>query len=117
MKSDGATLSKLAQEYCSGLDEKPDQVLARWREDAKGEPKLAQAVGCERCDRSGSKGRVALHELLVGSPEVRRLVHLRSTAADIAHCALTQGMRTLRQDGIEKALRGLTTLEQVRAVS
>ena len=71
----------------------------------------------DRCDRSGYKGRVALHELLVGSPEVRRLVHLRSTAADIARCALSQGMRTLRQDGIEKALRGLTTLEQVRAVS
>ena len=100
-----------------GLDEKPDQVLARWREESKGEPKLTRAIGCERCDRSGYKGRVALHELLVGSPEIRRLVHLRSTAADVARCALTQGMRTLRQDGIEKALRGLTTLEQVRAIS
>jgi type II secretory ATPase GspE/PulE/Tfp pilus assembly ATPase PilB-like protein len=117
VKSDGATLSKLAEEYCMGLDEKPDQVLARWREESKGEPKLTRAIGCERCDRSGYKGRVALHELLVGSPEIRRLVHLRSTAADVARCALTQGMRTLRQDGIEKALRGLTTLEQVRAIS
>jgi type II secretory ATPase GspE/PulE/Tfp pilus assembly ATPase PilB-like protein len=117
VKADSATLSKLAEEYCIGLDEKPEQVLARWREEAKGQPKLARATGCERCDQSGYKGRVALHELLVGSPEIRRLVHLRSTAADVAHCALRQGMRTLRQDGIEKALRGLTTLEQVRAVS
>jgi type II secretory ATPase GspE/PulE/Tfp pilus assembly ATPase PilB-like protein len=116
-KADSATVSKLAEEYCTGLDEKPEQVAARWREEAKGEPKLAQAVGCDRCDRSGYKGRVALHELLIGSPEIRRLVHLRSTAADIARCALSQGMRTLRQDGIEKALRGLTTLEQVRAIS
>jgi type II secretory ATPase GspE/PulE/Tfp pilus assembly ATPase PilB-like protein len=44
-------------------------------------------------------------------------VHLRSAAAEIAKCALAQGMRTLRQDGIEKALRGLTTLEQARAVA
>jgi type II secretory ATPase GspE/PulE/Tfp pilus assembly ATPase PilB-like protein len=117
VKADGATLSKLAEEYCTGLDGKPEQVVARWREEAKGAPQIAQAVGCDRCDRSGYKGRVALHELLVGSPELRRLVHLRSTAADIARCALSQGMRTLRQDGIEKALRGLTTLEQVRAVS
>jgi type II secretory ATPase GspE/PulE/Tfp pilus assembly ATPase PilB-like protein len=117
VKPDGGTLRKLAEEYCGGLDENPDQVVARWREEAKGDPRLAQAVGCERCDRSGYKGRVALHELLVASPELRRLVHLRSAAADIARCALSQGMRTLRQDGIEKALRGLTTLEQVRAVA
>jgi type II secretory ATPase GspE/PulE/Tfp pilus assembly ATPase PilB-like protein len=117
VKPDGATLSKLAEEYCIGLDEKPEQVVVRWRQEAKGTPQVAQAVGCDRCDKSGYKGRVALHELLVGSPELRRLVHLRSTAADVAHCALSQGMRTLRQDGIEKALRGLTTLEQVRAVS
>jgi type II secretory ATPase GspE/PulE/Tfp pilus assembly ATPase PilB-like protein len=117
VKPDAAALHKLAEEYCTGLDEKAEQVVSRWREEAKGEPRLARAVGCDRCDRSGYKGRVALHELLVGSPELRRLVHLRSTAADIARCALAQGMRTLRQDGIEKALRSLTTLEQVRAVS
>jgi len=117
VRSDSATLHKLAEEYCAGLDEKPEQVASRWREEAKGAPQLAQAVGCDRCDRSGYKGRVALHELLVGTPEIRRLVHLRSPAADVAHCALTQGMRTLRQDGIEKALRGLTTLEQARAVT
>jgi type II secretory ATPase GspE/PulE/Tfp pilus assembly ATPase PilB-like protein len=117
VKPDATALRKLAEEYCIGLDEKAEQVVSRWREEAKGEPHLVQAAGCDRCDRSGYKGRVALHELLVSTPELRRLVHLRSPAADIARCALTQGMRTLRQDGIEKALRGLTTLEQVRAVA
>src|SRR5688572_281752 len=78
VKPDGATLRKLAEEYCSGLDENPDQVVARWRDDAKGDPRLAKAVGCDRCDRSGYKGRVALHELLVASPELRRLVDRKS---------------------------------------
>jgi type II secretory ATPase GspE/PulE/Tfp pilus assembly ATPase PilB-like protein len=117
VKPDSAVLRALAEEYCVGLDDKAEQVVARWREEAKGEPHLVRAPGCDRCDQGGYKGRVALHELLVGTPEIRRLVHLRSSAADIARCALSQGMRTLRQDGIEKALRGLTTLEQVRAVA
>ncbi len=114
---DAATLRKLAEEYCAGLDESADQVVARWNEEFKGAPQLMRAPGCDRCDRSGYKGRIALHELLVGTPELRRLVHLRSAAAEIARCALSQGMRTLRHDGIEKALLGLTTLEQVRAIS
>jgi type II secretory ATPase GspE/PulE/Tfp pilus assembly ATPase PilB-like protein len=116
VKPDSAALRKLAEEYCVGLDENADQVVARWSEETKNEPRLARAAGCERCGRTGYRGRVALHELLVATPEIRRLVHLRSPAAEITRCALAQGMRTLRQDGIEKALRGLTTLDQVRAV-
>jgi type II secretory ATPase GspE/PulE/Tfp pilus assembly ATPase PilB-like protein len=117
VKPDAATLRKLAEEYCTGLDEKPEAVLLRWQEEMGRDLRLVRAPGCERCDHSGYKGRVALHELLVTSPELKRLVHLRSAAAEVARCALSQGMRTLRQDGIEKALRGLTTLEQVRAVA
>jgi len=116
VKLDSAALRKLAEEYCVGLEENADQVVARWRQESKDDPHLVRATGCERCGRMGYRGRVALHELLVGTPEIRRLVHLRSPAAEITRCALAQGMRTLRQDGIEKALRGLTTLDQVRAV-
>jgi type II secretory ATPase GspE/PulE/Tfp pilus assembly ATPase PilB-like protein len=117
VKPDDAAQRSLAQEYCAGLEEKPDAVLARWRQEARGAPQLAQPAGCERCNKTGYKGRVALHELLVATPELRRLVHQRAAAADLTRCALAQGMRTLRQDGIEKALRGLTTLEEVRAVA
>jgi type II secretory ATPase GspE/PulE/Tfp pilus assembly ATPase PilB-like protein len=117
VKLESAAVRKLAEEYCAGLDETADQVVARWNDEFKGEPQLVRAAGCDRCDRSGYKGRLALHELLVGTPELRRLIHLRSPAAEIARCAITQGMRTLRHDGIEKALLGLTTLEQVRAIS
>lgn len=117
VKPDSAELRKLAEEYRVGLEESAEQIVARWHEESKGGPQLMRAAGCERCNRTGYKGRVALHELLVATPEIRRLIHLRSPAAEITRCALTQGgMRTLRQDGIEKALRGLTTLEQVRAV-
>jgi type II secretory ATPase GspE/PulE/Tfp pilus assembly ATPase PilB-like protein len=116
-RAEATALHTLAEEYCIGLDEKPEQVAARWSQEIKGGPRLLRAVGCDRCSKTGYKGRVALHELLVATPELRRLVHQRAPAADLTRCALSQGMRTLRQDGIEKALRGLTTLEQVRAVA
>jgi type II secretory ATPase GspE/PulE/Tfp pilus assembly ATPase PilB-like protein len=116
VKPDSATLRKLAEEYCAGLDENVDQVVSRWQQESRDGPHLVRATGCEHCGRTGYRGRLALHELLVATPEIRRLIHLRSPAAEITRCALAQGMRTLRQDGIEKALRGLTTLEQVRAV-
>jgi len=58
-----------------------------------------------------------LHELLVASPDIRQLVQTRARPAEIQAQAVREGMRTLRQDGIEKVLAGLTTLAEVRANS
>jgi type II secretory ATPase GspE/PulE/Tfp pilus assembly ATPase PilB-like protein len=73
--------------------------------------------GCASCDGQGFKGRVGLHELLVVSREVRRLIQHGARAEDLLTLGLSEGMRTLRQDGIEKVLAGLTTIEDVRAMS
>ena len=73
------------------------------------------ATGCDQCGNTGFRGRLALHELLVATPAIRQMVQQRGRPAEIRDLALQEGMRTLRQDGIEKALAGLTSLAEVRA--
>ena len=81
-----------------------------------GQLKFHRAVGCDKCNKSGYKGRVGLHELLVADDEIKRLVQERARVADIFVAAVAGGMRTLKMDGMEKILMGLTDLKQVRSV-
>jgi type IV pilus assembly protein PilB len=69
--------------------------------------------GCDACQHSGSKGRLAIHELLVMNDEIRELVSQRASEHAIRKAARNAGMRTLLEDGIEKAAQGLTTLDDV----
>jgi type II secretory ATPase GspE/PulE/Tfp pilus assembly ATPase PilB-like protein len=89
---------------------------ARQFADEKGQFKLYAPVGCEVCGGTGYKGRVGLHELLVGSDTVKKHIQEHSRVAEIVATALAEGMRTLKQDGIEKVLQGITDMHQVRAV-
>lgn len=73
--------------------------------------------GCSHCDQTGFKGRAGLHELMVVSRGLRRLVQTGARAEALQELALREGMRTLRQDGIDKVLAGHTSLEEVRAIS
>ena len=73
-------------------------------------------VGCDACSGTGYKGRVGLHELLIGTDPVKKLIQERARVAEIVATALAEGMRTLKQDGIEKVLQGITDMKQVRAV-
>ncbi|MBI1398126.1 MAG: GAF domain-containing protein [Betaproteobacteria bacterium] len=82
----------------------------------KGQFTLYAPVGCDVCSGTGYKGRVGLHELLIGSEDVKRHIQEHARVADILATALREGMRTLKQDGIEKVLQGITDMKQVRAV-
>jgi type II secretory ATPase GspE/PulE/Tfp pilus assembly ATPase PilB-like protein len=74
--------------------------------------------GCEECAQSGYKGRLAIHEILQVNEEVRELISGRASEQAIRKAARQAGMRTLVEDGIAKAARGLTTLDEVfRVVS
>lgn len=73
--------------------------------------------GCSRCDHTGYKGRAGLHELMVISRSLRRMVQTGERAETLQQMALREGMRTLRQDGIVKMLDGITSLEDVHATS
>ena len=75
------------------------------------------SVGCKHCDDTGFKGRIGIHELMVMSRTLRGLVQGGARAEELQEAAMREGMRTLRQDGIDKVLAGQTTIEEVRATS
>ncbi|MGJ7609530.1 MULTISPECIES: GspE/PulE family protein [unclassified Variovorax] len=75
------------------------------------------SAGCKHCGNTGFKGRVGIHELMVMSKTLRRMVQTGARAEELQVAALQEGMRTLRQDGIEKVLAGHTSIEEVRATS
>ncbi len=72
-----------------------------------------KATGCRKCGGTGYKGRIGVHEVLVMSEEVSRLCVEEATADEIKEVAVQQGMLTLRQDGLEKARLGLTSIEEI----
>lgn len=78
---------------------------------------LFRGKGCDACNHSGFKGRVALHELLVATEDLKNLIQGRARTAEILSMAMRDGMVTLLQNGIQKVLRGVTTYRQVRAVA
>ena len=93
-----------------------DEIVKDWTQRlTKGAPlSLWKAKGCEECAMVGYKGRVALFELMEISPQLRELIVHKSPASKYQEIAVSQGMRTLKQDGIEKALLGYTDLAEVR---
>ncbi len=82
----------------------------------KGDVTLYTAFGCDVCNGTGYKGRVALHELLVGTDAIKKNIQEHARVADMFATAVEEGMRTLKQDGIEKVLMGVTDVHQVRSV-
>ena len=74
-------------------------------------------VRCPKCGNTGLKGRAGVHELLTVTKPIRRLIQSGARAEEIQRQAMGEGLRTLRQDGIEKVLAGVTTIEEVRATS
>ena len=106
-------IEALAHEYCEGTKLEPEKVLRKWRHDKM---TLYQAHGCKECDRTGYKGRLAVYELMVAHPAVKRLIQMRSPIAEIAAASAASGMKTLKQDGIDKVIKGHTDMHQVRAV-
>ncbi|MDP1559498.1 MAG: GspE/PulE family protein [Nitrosomonas sp.] len=84
--------------------------------DDKGQITLYQPVGCDDCTGTGFSGRVALHELLTATDALKKNIQEHARVAEMVVTALGDGMRTLKQDGIEKVLQGITDIHQVRVV-
>jgi len=78
--------------------------------------RLNRAVGCKLCGRTGYRGRMALHELLDATDEIKRLVLKGVTIPELRRQAIADGMTPLMQDGIRKVFAGHTDMAQVRAV-
>jgi type IV pilus assembly protein PilB len=82
-----------------------------------GKTKVYEGKGCEICNHTGYKGRTTITELLIPNERIKELIIEKSATSVIKNEAMKLGMRTLRQDGLGKVLRGLTTLSEVIRVS
>lgn len=78
--------------------------------------RLMKKTGCEMCVGTGYRGRIALHELLVGSPAVNRSIKKNVSVEDLRELAMKEGLRTLKMDGIQKVFQGITDLQQILKV-
>jgi type IV pilus assembly protein PilB len=113
---------RLARRLCSRCKEpyepSPEELKAAglpWLDD-DALPTLHRAVGCPACAKTGYRGRLAVHEVMIVSEEIERLIVERASTDDIQKFARAQGMRTLREDGLAKVLMGDTTLEEIARV-
>jgi type II secretory ATPase GspE/PulE/Tfp pilus assembly ATPase PilB-like protein len=77
---------------------------------------LARPAGCPKCNDSGYKGRLGLHEILTGTDEMRSLIKKKGEVEYVRRQAMADGMTTLKQDGILKCFQGLTDIKEVRRV-
>jgi type IV pilus assembly protein PilB len=69
--------------------------------------------GCDQCSGSGYSGRQGLYEVMPITPEIRELILDRASTSEIQKLAIKQGMLTLREDGLIKVAKGVTTVEEV----
>ena len=76
-----------------------------------------QGTGCLECNGTGYRGRTAISELLDLSDNIRNLILARRPASEIRRVAREEGMVTLREDALDKARRGITTLKEVNKVT
>jgi len=78
---------------------------------------LMKGEGCNHCNRSGYRGRIAVYEIMRLTPSIRELIFQNASTAKIRALAIEQGMTTLYQDGLLKVLEGITTLEEVYRIT
>jgi type II secretory ATPase GspE/PulE/Tfp pilus assembly ATPase PilB-like protein len=124
-----AELTAFLREYCEELMNTPrfkadpkgsmEAVYKEWVRiygNDRGQLTFYKPVGCDKCGGSGFKGRCGLHELLIATDRLKKLIQEHARVAEMLAQSLEDGMRTLKQDGLEKCLSGLTHIKEVRAV-
>ncbi len=101
----------------------PHQPLDTQIEAAGITPEMLQGAtfmkgrGCANCQKSGYKGRLGIFELMIMNNKIRELAFQGAATQEIRRAAVSQGMRVMFEDGVAKALRGITTLDEVFRVS
>jgi type II secretory ATPase GspE/PulE/Tfp pilus assembly ATPase PilB-like protein len=116
-------LCKKCRQQVDASDTEVDAIVQAFGEEeaarrgfVRGRVKMWQGAGCDACGNTGYKGRLAVHELLVNDDGIKLAIAKRSPVEDVRRLAVSGGMTTLLQDGIEKAIAGKTDMKQVLAV-
>ena len=102
--------------HCKIAYTPPPDALKRLGLDPERETSLYRGQGCEECRFTGYKGRIGVFELLVMSDGIRDLVVRRASSSDIKAQGVREGMQTLRDDGLEKVLSGVSTIDEILRV-
>jgi type IV pilus assembly protein PilB len=113
-------LSRKLCDWCKAAYEPTEEelVLAHWNfEDNEAPAQMWKAVGCRSCANTGYRGRLAVNEVLPISEEIERMAVAHASASEIKKVAVAEGMVTLRDDGLQKAASGQTTVEEILRVT
>ena len=110
------TLCDKCREPHKALPEVIDQMSLR-RYVPQGDVVLYKPVGCEECAGTGYWGRICIIEMMTMSDNIRSLIMRHSTAGDLRSAAIMEGMETMFENGLRKALAGVTTIEEVLRVT
>ncbi len=105
---------------CKTVVKAGEEFLAQMHKDIDFDIKTTQIYegkGCQECRFTGYRGRTGIHEIILMSEKIRELILSRSSSQQIKRQAISEGMRTLRQDGLRKVLAGLTTFSEVVRVT
>ncbi|MEW6107567.1 MAG: ATPase, T2SS/T4P/T4SS family [Nitrospirota bacterium] len=100
--------------HCKVKQEVSKEILSKFNYDIK---ELWAGEGCDYCSGTGYRGRIGIFEVLPITDEIRELIMKRATVKEIKDKAISLGMRTLREDGIEKVKKGITTIDEVFRVT
>src|SRR3989440_6259372 len=124
-----AELTSFLREYCEELMNTPrfradpkgamEAVYKEWVRtygSDRGQLTFFKPVGCDKCGGSGFQGRCGLHELLIASDRLKKAIQEHARVVEMLAIAVDEGMRTLKQDGMEKCLAGVTHIKEVRSV-
>jgi type IV pilus assembly protein PilB len=111
----GVVAQRLVRVICSHCKQEYEPTLAELQVLGCPVERLYRGAGCPACGGRGYLGRISVHEILVVDDEIRTLTIQRAASSQILNAALRKGMVPMSQDGIEKAIQGITTLEEVTA--
>ncbi|HEY3373844.1 MAG TPA: ATPase, T2SS/T4P/T4SS family [Candidatus Aquicultor sp.] len=119
---DCVVAQRLARKLCTRCHEaftpsEKQLIEAGYTIDGSEPTELFRARGCKHCGNTGYRGRIGLYEVMSMSESIERLLVAGSTAEDITNIARGEGMKSLRDDGLEKARIGLTSIEEVARVT
>ena len=114
--ADDAELEALALEYCADSSDTPQSVIDGWQARHGARIMLRRPRGCDECGQTGYRGRIGIYELFSVDRRARGLMQRRGSMEDLLAAARSNGMTTLKQNGIEKIINGQTDLKQVRAM-